>query len=212
MDCVNCSRIGQFNAHVNRGQFENSLSYCVNACKLRRSERAIKLIYHRTGMVVHHLLLKWSMTLVGRRIHLNTVDSCEPSILWSWVQIWTYACSIYSQIVGTTYILHCVEKRRKLTKRCRVWPIFKKSPPHIAVTWTFFQDEVTLRSLKQIDCILYNHITLLSLATVYVSNIQLTKWQLIYFRKSQFSIISCFWRRRSITIFSQPWKTLTFGS
>ena len=36
-----CSRIGRLNARVKRAQIENSLSYCVNACDLRKSERAI---------------------------------------------------------------------------------------------------------------------------------------------------------------------------
>ena len=49
----------------------------------------------------------------GRRVHLNTVDSCAPSILGSWVWIWIYASSIYSQIVGTTNIWHCDEKDYK---------------------------------------------------------------------------------------------------
>ena len=40
MDCVKCSRIGQFNACIKRAQIENYLSYCINACDLRRSERA----------------------------------------------------------------------------------------------------------------------------------------------------------------------------
>ena len=35
------SRIGRFNACVKGAQIENSLSYCINACNLRRSERAI---------------------------------------------------------------------------------------------------------------------------------------------------------------------------
>ena len=35
------SKIGRFNAGVKRAQIENSLSYCINACDLRRSEGAI---------------------------------------------------------------------------------------------------------------------------------------------------------------------------
>ena len=41
MDRVKRSRIGQFNAHVKCAQIENSPSYCVNACDLQRSERAL---------------------------------------------------------------------------------------------------------------------------------------------------------------------------
>ena len=41
-DHVKRSRIGQFNASVKRAQIENSLSYCINACDLHRSERAIR--------------------------------------------------------------------------------------------------------------------------------------------------------------------------
>ena len=36
------SRIGRFNTRLKCAQIKNSLSYCVNACNLRRSERAIK--------------------------------------------------------------------------------------------------------------------------------------------------------------------------
>ena len=45
MDRVKCSRIGQFNARVKRAQIENSPSYCINACDLRRSERAIMKLF-----------------------------------------------------------------------------------------------------------------------------------------------------------------------
>ena len=37
------SRTSQFNARVKRAQIENYLSYCINACDLCRSERAIRL-------------------------------------------------------------------------------------------------------------------------------------------------------------------------
>ena len=40
-ECLIRSRIVQFNARVKHTQIENSLSYCVNACDLRRSEQAI---------------------------------------------------------------------------------------------------------------------------------------------------------------------------
>ena len=43
MERIIRSRIGQFNACVKCAQIENSISYCVNACNLRRSEQAIKL-------------------------------------------------------------------------------------------------------------------------------------------------------------------------
>ena len=42
MERVICSRIGQFNARVKHAQKENSLSYCVNACNLCKSEQAIR--------------------------------------------------------------------------------------------------------------------------------------------------------------------------
>ena len=41
MEHIIRSRIGRFNAHVKCAQIENALSYCINACNLRRSERAI---------------------------------------------------------------------------------------------------------------------------------------------------------------------------
>ena len=41
-DRVKRSRVGQFNEHVTCAQIENYLSYCVNACDLRRSEQAFK--------------------------------------------------------------------------------------------------------------------------------------------------------------------------
>ena len=41
-ECVKRSRIGQFYARVKRGQLENSLSYCINACVLHTSERALR--------------------------------------------------------------------------------------------------------------------------------------------------------------------------
>ena len=37
--------MANFYARVKRGQLENSLSYCINACVLRRSERALCLIF-----------------------------------------------------------------------------------------------------------------------------------------------------------------------
>ena len=46
------SRIGRFKARVKCAQIENSLSYCVNACHLRRSERAFSLEF-KHGL--HHV-------------------------------------------------------------------------------------------------------------------------------------------------------------
>ena len=37
-----CTAMANFYARVKRSQLENSLSYCVNACVLRRSERALR--------------------------------------------------------------------------------------------------------------------------------------------------------------------------
>ena len=48
MDRVKRSRIGQFNAHIKCAQIENSLSYCVNACNLSRSELAFSYVTNRS--------------------------------------------------------------------------------------------------------------------------------------------------------------------
>ena len=56
---VICSRIGQLNTCLKHAQIENSLSYCVNACDLRRSERAFsKFCFNDSGLTSKISLFK----------------------------------------------------------------------------------------------------------------------------------------------------------